>query len=284
MSQVPVTRNQSEFDAQVKLGEKHGERLEVFIKSLQGETGTTLPNWPGRNLANPPVASVTDVHAHSHLHDAAQALGESHGCHSCLTQIANDKDQPWGADHTPPTGLSPGAREALGFPEEQYGGARSVKLYPQCNACQARQPEVIRRLNADPANLKECDEKLIGLLHHKRGAGSVNASGRGVSTIESLLVKDLGKRDGCHSCGTQFPASTWHADHDPPTICAFSHVITLQKIYAKVFEKSYTEPTHYHLRPQCPRCSASQGGRSSALARRARELAELIGIKVLRDY
>ena len=68
----------------------------------------------------------------------------------------------------------------------------------------------------------------------------ITATGTRVTPTQRQDIQTLGKRYGCHTCGTMNPGGTWVGDHQPPTILAGGGA---QVLY-----------------PQCPHCSARQGG------------------------
>ena len=72
------------------------------------------------------------------------------------------------------------------------------------------------------------------------GRESIPSSGRNVSRSESAQVQILGDMYGCHTCGTMQPGGSWVGDHQPPA--------------------SVPSNTPRALFPQCPTCSARQGG------------------------
>ena len=75
--------------------------------------------------------------ASSAAKEAVQVIGQTHGCHTCLTKLANDTDQPWIGDHCPPTELDPFVRRLLGI--DDYA---DTHLFPQCHDCSQQQSAV----------------------------------------------------------------------------------------------------------------------------------------------
>jgi hypothetical protein len=162
----------------------------------------------------------------------------------------------------------------------------TVVLRPQCDVCSLSQAATVKRVNAEAAkgekpDLNALGERLLGVGNPKHGH-SLPASSSRVSPAEGNLVQTLGTRHGCHSCGTRFPASGYHADHCPPVCYTYSHVIKILE-YAKKNVKSLDDveiPQDFELRPQCPRCSHEQGGKMQAIARWGKELARKLNITV----
>lgn len=257
----------------------HWEILK-FVQMVMSISPTD-PDWKGKGVA----VTLMQMVASDSQREAVNDIGKLHGCHSCLTPVATDKNQPWIGDHQPPTELSAKARKALGLAEAPvYDG--SVKLRPQCDVCSVSQAATVKRINAEVAggkepNLNALGKRLLGVAKPKHDE-CINASSAKVSPAEGDSIQRLGEVHGCHSCGTYCPKDAYHADHCPPYCYTRSHVIKILK-YAQKNVKSLDKleiPTEFELRPQCPRCSHEQGGKLREVAGWAKRLAEALGITV----
>ncbi|HEX7360054.1 MAG TPA: hypothetical protein VF283_06160 [Bryobacteraceae bacterium] len=206
------------------------------------------------------------------LRFATQQIGVRHGCHTCGTILAIDRDQPWIGDHIPPTNLKASA-------QEHYDTPSKTILFPQCDECALKQSALVKRLNstriADLEDLEEEEEALIrggkttGRAGRKRNKRyCIDASGPTVTQSEGVAIQKLGTRDGCHSCGKRVPRGVYHADHVFPQEFCTSYMETIFKVLGLAY------PTTFELRPQCPRCSGNQGGSLSSLARQAQQFAK----------
>lgn len=222
--------------------------------------------------------------------DANKALvaiqGNAHGCHTCLTHIAADFTQPWIGDHIPPTELKKAVitklEDTRWFKPHRDDGKRIVQvLFPQCDACAIKQSRLVKMLNDSPdkggaiKNLDADEEKLLGggtrISFYQNQTCILSSSAR-VSAAEGLIIQKLGQDAGCHSCGTMVPAHRWHADHCPP-IAFHSPQVEL------AFRAFAISIPAFEARPQCPRCSHSQGGRMQDHMTLLRRLMAASGIK-----
>ncbi|KPF57880.1 hypothetical protein D621_07410 [beta proteobacterium AAP51] len=211
-------------------------------------------------------------------------IGDTHGCHSCLTRVESDPNQPWIGDHCPPTSLSDAARKALGVAEERYDG--SVQLRPQCDSCSVTQASLVVRVNSEVSqglkpNLNAFGEVLVGKKagRHTRG---VNATSAKVSPAQGDAIQKLGQTYGCHSCKAKFPKDYYHADHNPPVCYTYSHVIAILEYAKQNIEgcEDIVITQNFKLKPQCPRCSHEQGGRMAGLNASAEDLARRLRLPV----
>lgn len=244
--------------------DKAGERLK---QKILGEIHQTSKKWKGtrthrirRNQVKIPDA----------IRKAVNVTGGQFGCHTCLTLIKNDRNQPWIGDHIPPTQLKQSART-------HYGCSVNTVLFPQCDDCASAQSTLVRRLNSCKGQfpmLTPRQKKLIkgGMSLNK----SIPATGPKVTQGQGLIIQSLGVRNGCHSCGREYPKTTYHSDHVFPQEFVTSYM-------PQVFQLlGITVPDFNNLevRPQCPRCSNRQGGKVGRIAIMAREYARNNGIVV----
>src|SRR5450631_3437969 len=66
----------------------------------------THPEWPGAEAEDGEVfIKTTQFKALPAQRELIQVSGEAYGCHTCLTKISADRNQPWTGDHNPPTNL-----------------------------------------------------------------------------------------------------------------------------------------------------------------------------------
>jgi hypothetical protein len=199
------------------------------------------------------IPTTTNFKATADQREEIQGKGEEHGCHSCGTFIDQDSDQPWIGDHIPPTNL-----------DENLKGNRETFLHPQCSGCAHQQATLVKSVNSTGVLPKK------GTLEYKLlfGGNSSNkkrilSSGSKVTADEGEQIQELGTENGCHSCGTMFPASEYIADHFPPV-----HMYTPSSMKIQE-ELGYDEvdTDNLMLLPQCPKCSSNQGGTVSHMKR-----------------
>jgi hypothetical protein len=241
------------------------DRRDQLCKDLSDELSHSRDDWKGEGVQirrhENPVKNKPQV----------QAQGLRYGCHTCLTKLSTDNDQPWIGDHIPPTNLSAAARSTLGVPTTQ-----ATVLFAQCDLCAEEQSELVRKLNRlrgdalvqAVANLRAEQRQLLLGGATKRAAGQyVPSSGPKVSPAEGEQVQDLGEKYGCHSCATRRPKAKYHADHCPPVLM---HLPTVHAVMRKIGMKP---PTSYEAKPQCPKCSHNQGGSMSPLKKIITEIA-----------
>lgn len=258
------------------------DHIIAFVEDVQA-VSPTHRRWKGYGVAATRMQMVATDSQREEVND----IGKLHGCHSCLTKVDTDKNQPWIGDHQPPTELSGRARTALGLPDEIYDG--TVKLRPQCDVCSISQAPTVKRINTEVAsaavpNLNALGRLLLGTVAPKH-AHCINASSSRVSASEGLAIQRLGEVHGCHSCKTLYPKDAYHADHCPAVCYTFSHVIAILQ-YAKdnvTGCRKIAIGQTFELRPQCPSCSHEQGGKMNELHKRSTMLAKRLGIPVLRD-
>lgn len=198
---------------------------------------------------------------------AVNVVGAAHGCHTCGTNVATDRDQAWIGDHIPPTGLYGSVRTALGF----VGPGQT--LYPHCDDCAENQSALVNALNTGTktvAGLTTYERRLVtaGLA-----TNGVAATGPAVTATQGVQIQALGVAHGCHSCGRQNAKDKYHADHCPPKEFYTKYMQTLLPILG------ITLPA-FVAKPQCPRCSNAQGGAMTALVRDAKQVARDVGITV----
>jgi hypothetical protein len=205
---------------------------------------------------------------------AIQTIGQVHGCHTCLTVLANDNDQPWVGDHCPPTELDATSRELLGIDDD------NTYLFPQCHNCSQQQAGLVREFSTCRYR-SEKQSKVDELSAHgrnlltgtkaPRAKGSTRwncllATGPTVKTFEGYDIQHLGSRPGprggCHTCGARVPVTEYIADHWVPA----AFVTTGMQQLFRLLEIDYPD---LQLRPQCTRCSTSQGGQVRQVVDRA---------------
>lgn len=205
-----------------------------------------------------------------HTHKAlVNKLGKSVGCHTCLSMVHLDKNQPWVGDHCPPTELKDAAYL-------HYSGAASVpgrRLYPQCHECSGQQAALVRQINSCRGVYPKlsADEKKLILGNGKWSHGSVASSGPNVSTSEGLQIQALGVSHGCHTCGSKYPTKHYIADHFPPVQFQTHYML-------EICEKLGVKLPSARVLPQCVRCSTNQGGTMSALTRVSKKVADQLKI------
>jgi hypothetical protein len=200
--------------------------------------------------------------------------GAIHGCHTCLTNLHTDTNQPWIGDHIPPTRLSDAVKRAYGLANEQ------VRLLPSCSECSSLQSALINRLNKEQSNghltpfeaLDE-DEQLM-LIGGYTSQGELRSRTAKVNKTQGLVVQKNGSVDGCHICQGNIPQQVYHADHCPPQEFGTSY---MPKVCAAL---GVTLPAKTVLRPQCPRCSGAQGGDLAHVVTQAILAAQQLGITV----
>lgn len=257
-------------------------------EDIQRELFDTHENWYGLDYPDEMLIIRRNHYYPSETEKfVVQQLGEAFGCHTCRTFISTDRNQPWTGDHVPPTQLRNGLRTwaegQLGFnPGQQV-------LAPQCTACSSTQAALVRTLNSLPlvqdaitylTNPVHDDEKklILGGKQFLVGTNCVQATGPKVTQTQGRRIQHLGERQGCHSCGTAYPASVYIADHIVPQEFCTSYM-------PQVFEALDLDEIDWdeqELRPQCPRCSTRQGGQMSSIRKRAVDFARSVGIPVLK--
>lgn len=91
-----------------------------------------------------------------------------------------------------------------------------------------------------------------------RKEASLPATEKYASTAVRAKLQDLGRRFGCHTCGTRFAAGLYIGDHVPPLAMPDRRLL---------LRLCGCPPITYRFHPQCPSCSSLQ---STAMARVAR--------------
>ena len=214
-----------------------------------------------------------------HHKETVNQMGRIFGCHTCLTHAHRDRNQPWIGDHIPPTELKEGVRDWIC---EQKGRSKGTQvLFPQCHRCSSQQAAKVRFLNSlttEEAKLRiQGDQNLYNLVVSPKTITTKNcipATGRRVSVPEGKKIQKIGVRDGCHSCGTLYPAPDYDADHIIPVeFCTSYMPKVLKSIGYRLTDDDY------QLRPQCKRCSSHQGGKMSAIRKLGVEYARRKGIE-----
>ena len=225
---------------------------QAYITSLitqELNRNKTNPGWRGHGIdVRRNQFSLTPD-----LREQVQEIGRQHGCHTCLTRLEIDSDQPWVGDHIPPTKLT--ARDKAKIMGPSWRG--KTYLYPQCHECSHQQSAIVDALKRGRMRfetLKRRQKELIGAVRTD-GADRVRSSGPKVTADEAQAIQDVGVREGCHSCGTRYPVTTYHADHSFPQEFCTSYMEAVFKNLGLEY------PDTFDLRPQCPRCSGHQGGK-----------------------
>lgn len=253
-------------------------QLEKKVMKFISEVASVSPtnsNWKGTDVD----CGFNQFKATRAQRDEVNFIGAIHGCHSCLTKVDTDRNQPWIGDHQPPTNLKSSVRQHAGLPENKYDG--TVRLYPQCDECSREQSGLVNGLNGGTVDIDALDAlelSIIGVsLPPDNPKMYVNATSEKVHESQGLSIQRLGTVHGCHSCQTKFPKDIYHADHNPPICYTYSHV---QKILQWASNKGFAVeiPTSFVLRPQCPRCSHAQGGAMKKLKETSKYLATELNI------
>ncbi|CDJ65330.1 hypothetical protein, conserved [Eimeria necatrix] len=89
---------------------------------------------------------------------------------------------------------------------------------------------------------------------------SLAASTMYASETERRLIKRLGLRFGCHTCGTRSSRTRWVADHQPPTAQVLRYEETLSGRIIGTLRRLLGGPKYWpqRLYPQCESCSLKQ--------------------------
>jgi hypothetical protein len=87
------------------------------------------------------------------------------------------------------------------------------------------------------------------ILKGRFAAVSIPSSGPAAKDHEKSQIQDLGRQNGCHSCGNKTPVDRFHADHQPPTELVLLGLATGPSV----------------LYPQCVPCSDKQGGEVNSI-------------------
>jgi hypothetical protein len=278
------------LDAPIRFDFKKDLRQKGFArqlkKDIRRELSDTHEDWYGLEYPNEMLTISRNYYYPSEIDRfIIQQLGNSFGCHTCRTFISTDRNQPWTGDHIPPTQLRAGVRT---WAEGQLGfnGGQQV-LAPQCSGCSSRQAALVKSLNAMPLiqhaidflnDALHRDEKklILGGKQFLVGTNCVQATGPKVTQTQGRRVQHLGERQGCHSCGTLYPASVYIADHIVPKEFCTTYMPQVFEVLG-IHEIDWDE---LELRPQCPRCSTRQGGKISTISVRALQFARTVGITV----
>jgi hypothetical protein len=81
------------------------KKIIQFVEAVQAISPTD-PEWKGVGVK----VNRMDMTATDSQRTLVDSIGQNHGCHSCLTKVKSDKNQPWIGDHQPPTELNATAR------------------------------------------------------------------------------------------------------------------------------------------------------------------------------
>ncbi|MEM0923754.1 MAG: hypothetical protein AAGI13_11970 [Pseudomonadota bacterium] len=195
-------------------------------------------------------------------------IGMTYGCHTCHG-IA---DGPFIADHIPPRNLSPTLVKAY-WPS--WNG--NYRFFPHCNKCSALQSKLVRSIKRaskagnplPPLN----NAKLQSFIMDQRAALSITGQKGNSKKAQKEAIQKLGMSKGCHSCGNKKSGSRFIADHYPPQEFGTAYMgeaIRLLKL----------RKPEWQLRPQCSKCSNSQGGTVSSLVTKVRTTMKALGYPV----
>ena len=263
------------------------------FKELLLKVFDTHPNWKGVGVqgASVPIKTTRFRAAEDNRADV-QDTGAANKCHTCLTDITTDRNQPFIGDHIPPRQIhacyaSKDLDEIM--PKDWDKG---FVLLPHCDACAAEQSALVKRLCwkgsiADQYDLLTVKEKK--LITGGR-VGKIKGTSGNVTEDQGLQVQAEGLKRGCHSCAggeRKFPNKIYHADHFPPAELLTSYMGKLIKHLE--MQDIKVDPTGLTigmllkkpvLRPQCARCSHQQGGLASKLRWMSMELARKAKIMV----
>jgi hypothetical protein len=149
--------------------------------------------WTGHGI----VISRNQFSLTAKQREDVQGIGDAHGCHTCLTRLNVDRDQPWIADHIPPTELSAFAVKAY-MPKTWDGQTR---LYPQCHQCSHKQSAIVKSLKGKKAVTTPFNRRLIS-NRSADPAKCIFSTGPKVMANEGMAIQAIGRKHGCHSCGT----------------------------------------------------------------------------------
>ena len=276
--------------AKVAATDVKGQKIKAELEAELGASGTHSL-WTGfadelllANVALTGHWATYRMDAATDVKERVQIVGKAHGCHSCRGHPEADRDQPWTADHCPPTELPAKARELLGT-------SATTHLFPQCKPCSDKQSGLVTFLSGvKPAQMATVLANL-GAERTKLLKGTkvpdttsmhrncIAASTTGVSPSEGLAIQILGSNvalGGCHTCGKDFPCPNYIADHVVPKFL-------VTEGFRQLFEVLGIVAPPLRFRPQCQVCSNGQGGGVSALSVRAREYGRSIGIVFMEE-
>lgn len=233
--------------------------IDIELKEAQ-----SLKTWQGKGVTlTMPQESYNVSSDHK---EEINEIGDKYGCHTCGTNLATDKDQPWIGDHIPPTELSNSVLQELGYQSDS-----SRVLYPQCDSCAEQQSALVRDLNSGRKSVSKLSDSEQNLLVSPSRMKPVPSSGPRVTQQEGEAIQALGVKYGCHSCKKKIPKERYFADHCPPKEF-YTHY--MQQVLAKL---GYPQTT-WEAKPQCPRCSCGQGGAMASLTKLAQEYAKEMNI------
>lgn len=231
------------------------KRLRTLIEK---QLDQTCKGW--KNSAPPVRIPGNQFDTKDDQRASIQAIGAKSGCHTCGFYLNADNNQPWVADHNPPTNLSDAAKKAL-WPK----GMPSLVLMPQCDRCAREQATLVKALNGMSATqvakykFKGNEKKLIlGGVPLRTPKYCLSTAGTKATDSEGKAIQALGILNKCHSCGSDKPCTTYHADHIFPAEFATPY---MQRVFKALGISHPGMAAQNELRPQCPRCSGEQGGK-----------------------
>ena len=227
----------STYKSRTELKQLSGE--ERALRSDLLDFFYTNPLWPGDGESDGEVfIKSTQFEATSAQRALIQTAGELYGCHTCLTEIVADRNQPWTGDHNPPTNLTTSVKEEL---FENWDG--QTMLLAQCDECSSRQSGLVKKLNVqnDPTDyMDSLPEKDQDIILGGR-TPKISSSGSKVTQPEGLAIQKEGIAKVCHSCGSRIPSHTYHADHLPPAEMLTSY---MPEVCRKLQLKSFLSAEH----------------------------------------
>lgn len=261
---------------------RRNPETEAALKKLildELDKNDTRPQWlraQTKQGFDPISIERSDFSLTAELRQETQGQGKTLGCHTCPARLEIDPDQPWTADHTPPTRLRLELKRVVMASVAHWDG--HTYLFPQCDRCRIEQGPLVEALNSGQKTFNALSLREKRLFGHgikiKPNVNCIRSYSDVVPPPAGRRIQEFGIENGCHSCGSDFPASVYIADHIfPQEFC--THYMQM------VFELLGIEyPTEFELRPQCPRCSGDQGGSIRYIAERVQDYARLIGIPV----
>jgi hypothetical protein len=246
---------------------KKSDLKAILKKKISAQLNQTPKTWRGLKGARHKIGR-RQYRIPNHIRVAVNKTGNMFGCHSCLSLISIDKNQPWIGDHIPPTNLKNSARQ-------HYGCSLRTVLYPQCDVCASAQSALVKKLNC-LTTFPKLTARQLKLIRGNTHAQCIPSSGPKVSVGEGLQIQALGEQNGCHSCRTKYPVSTYHSDHIIPQEFMTSYMPQVLKLLG-LPEIDFDQ---LEVRPQCPRCSHRQGGKLNEISRLAIKFARTNNITV----
>lgn len=255
-----------ELGQRVESIEKSVSKIKAIYKYYMNESGVSHT----RGVSISGSQAILPI-SNSGVLGKVQEIGQRYGCWECGEKI-EDKNS-WIADHIPPFNL----KKSKVLFAAAYFGVRmptGFTLYPSCKRCSNYQSALVRAMNST-RNIGEYDfdaDDKYYLFGGRKKANGVSVSSRATAAARTAWagMTDL----VCHICGAKQSHrddDSYVADHFPPREFNTNYATTL-------FEMVGLRIIDPEVRPQCPSCSGSQGGRLSNDSRQLLSYAELFGI------